>query len=83
MQDTFYISAWKEQGVQTDTRGGWESTLRGFWAAATADASRQVHIDDIHAYMANGRTDYPFCDRFHVIGVDAGLNIPASKASYW
>ena len=48
----------------------------GFWAAATADASsksRQMHIDDIHAYMANGRNDHPFCGRFHVTGVDAGL----------
>ena len=76
MQDAFYVSARKEQGVQADTRDDWESTLRVFWAAASADASsksRQMHIDDIYAYMANGQNDHLFCDRFHVTGVDAGL----------
>lgn len=32
-----------------------------------------MYIDDIHAYMANGRNDHPFCDRFHVTSADAGL----------
>lgn len=76
MQDAFYRTARKEAGVQADSRGDWMSTFWGFWAAGTGEkggATEKQYIDDIYAFISNGKNTHPFCDRVHVTGDSVGL----------
>ncbi|KAF2498472.1 glutaminase [Lophium mytilinum] len=76
MEDAFYPTARKEAGVQADTRGDWMSTFWGFWAAASGEeggATEKQYINDVYAFISNGKNTHPFCDRVHVTGDSVGL----------
>lgn len=72
MQTDFYPSVRLEAGVPLDSRDVWSKTDWMVFAAATAMAPgvnnegvRDMFINDIHAYMSNGKNDVPFSDRFY------------------
>jgi hypothetical protein len=71
MQTNFYPTVRKEAGVPLDSRDSWAKTDWMVFAAATAMAPgatnegvRDMFIDDIHAYMSNGKNNVPFSDKF-------------------
>jgi hypothetical protein len=71
MQTDFYPTVRKEAGVPLDSRDSWAKTDWMVFAAATAMAPgvsnegvRDMFINDIHAYMSNGKNDVPFSDKF-------------------
>lgn len=72
MQTNFYPSVRREAGVPLDSRDVWSKTDWMVFAAATAMAPgvgneqvRDMFINDVHAYMTNGKNDVPFSDRFY------------------
>jgi hypothetical protein len=67
MQTEFYPTVRKDAGVPLDSRDSWAKTDWMVFAAATAMAPgvsnqsvRDMFINDIHAYMSNGKNDAPF-----------------------
>jgi hypothetical protein len=71
MQTNFYPTVRKEAGVPLDSRDSWAKTDWMVFAAATAMAPgvtnegvRDMFINDIHAYISNGKNDVPFSDKF-------------------
>jgi hypothetical protein len=71
MQTDFYPTIRKEAGVPLDSRDSWAKTDWMVFAAATAMAPgvsdegvRDMFINDIHAYISNGKNDAPFSDKF-------------------
>lgn len=71
MQTAFYPTVRKEAGVSLDSRDSWAKTDWMVFAAATAmapgvsnESVRDMFINDIHAYMSNGKNDAPFSDKF-------------------
>jgi hypothetical protein len=71
MQTDFYPKVRKEAGVPLDSRDSWAKTDWMVFAAATAMAPgvededvRDMFINDIHAYISNGKNDAPFSDKF-------------------
>lgn len=71
MQTDFYTSVRKEAGVPLDSRDSWAKTDWMVFAAATAmapgvenEGMRDMFVDDIHAYISNGKNDVPFSDKF-------------------
>lgn len=71
MQTDFYNTVRKEAGVPLDSRDSWTKTDWMVFAAATAMAPgvtnervRDMFINDIHAYMSNGKNAVPFSDKF-------------------
>lgn len=71
MQTEFYPTVRKEAGVPLDSRDSWAKTDWMVFAAATAmapgvtnESVRDIFINDIHAYMSNGKNDAPFSDKF-------------------
>jgi hypothetical protein len=71
MQTDFYPTVRKEAGVPLDSRDSWAKTDWMVFAAATAMAPgvtnegvRDMFINDIHAYMSNGKNAAPFSDKF-------------------
>jgi hypothetical protein len=71
MQTDFYPTVRKEAGVPLDSRDSWAKTDWMVFAAATAMAPgvsdegvRDMFINDIHAYISNGKNDAPFSDKF-------------------
>jgi hypothetical protein len=71
MQTDFYPKVRKEAGVPLDSRDSWAKTDWMIFAAATAMAPgvkdegiKDMFINDIHAYISNGKNDVPFSDKF-------------------
>ena len=71
MQTDFYPTVRKKAGVPLDSRDSWAKTDWMVFAAATAmapgatnESVRDMLIDDIHAYISNGKNDAPFSDKF-------------------
>jgi hypothetical protein len=71
MQTDCYPTVRKEAGVPLDSRDSWAKTDWMMFAAATAmapgvanESVRDMFIDDIHAYISNGKNDVPFSDKF-------------------
>lgn len=72
MQTNYYPSVRLEAGVPLDSRDAWSKTDWMVFAAATAMAPgvenenvRDMFINDVHAFMTNGKNDVPFSDRFY------------------
>ncbi|KIY43959.1 DUF1793-domain-containing protein [Fistulina hepatica ATCC 64428] len=76
MEKVFYPSARDEAGVAIDGDVLWGKTDWQMWAAAAADVNgtttRDMFIDDLHAYIANGLNMAPFSDRYWV--ADSGTD---------
>ncbi|GAB7335350.1 hypothetical protein MBLNU13_g07739t1 [Cladosporium sp. NU13] len=71
MQTDFYPAVRKEAGVPLDSRDSWAKTDWMVFAAATAMAPgvtnedvRDMFINDIHAYISNGKDNIPFSNKF-------------------
>lgn len=90
MQTDFYPSVRRDAGVPLDNRDLWAKTDWMIFAAATAMAPgvdnegvRDMFVNDVHAFMTNGKVEVPFSDKFWVdTGADgkgarqeAGLHI--------
>lgn len=72
MQTDFYPSVRREAGVPLDSRDVWTKTDWMIFAAASAMAPgvenervRDMFVNDVHAYMTNGKNHVPFGDRFY------------------
>lgn len=74
--ETFPISAYKmssdffsnvrgEYGVPLDNRQDWAKSDWNMWLAATFDsAARDEFVNDLWAFMTNGKHTWPFSDRY-------------------
>lgn len=75
-QSDFYPTVRSEGGVAIDGNVQWGKTDWDFWAAAVAsDDTRDMFVNDIHAYLANGLNTQPFSDRYWVAGDSEGLAV--------
>lgn len=76
MQAAFYPTVRTEAGVPLDNRVPWGKTDWMLFAGASSpgpdDATRQLFINDIHAFIDNGLNSAPFSDRYTVTGTKAG-----------
>ena len=67
----FYPTVRQEAGVALDADVSWGQTnWQGFVAATVEGATRDQFVTDMHAYIANGRNDAPFSDRYWVQDTD-------------
>ncbi|KAM3066046.1 hypothetical protein ACMFMG_010616 [Clarireedia jacksonii] len=69
MQETFYPSIRSPGGVALDSRQTWAKTDWNVWTAGTCSkggAVRQSFVDDLWAFVSNGKNSWPFSDRFTV-----------------
>lgn len=75
-QSDFYPTVRSTGGVAIDGNVKWGKTDWDVWVAAVAsDATRDIFINDIHAYLANGKNTEPFSDRYWVAGDSEGLAV--------
>ncbi|KAI9734614.1 MAG: hypothetical protein M1834_002215 [Cirrosporium novae-zelandiae] len=73
MQSNFLPTVRQEAGVPLDSRVDWTKTDWDSWIAAiSTNKTRDMYINDIHAYLRNGKNDVPFADRFAVSGPKMG-----------
>lgn len=76
MQAAFYPTARAEAGVPLDNRVPWGKTDWMLFAGASSpgrdDATRELFINDVHAFISNGLNSAPFSDRYTVSGSQAG-----------
>lgn len=92
MQTDLYPEVRKEAGVPLDSRDSWAKTDWMIFAAATAMAPgvdnegvRDMFIDDMHAYMSNGKNNVPFSDKFWTeskLGLDGNYHEIGSYDGY-
>lgn len=87
MQTAFYPGVRGEAGVALDNRVNWGKTDWMMFAAATAMAEgvgnegvRDMLVDDVHAYVANGLNDVPLGDRYIVEG--SGAEVAGTWTAY-
>ncbi|KAI4128459.1 MAG: hypothetical protein LQ338_002732 [Usnochroma carphineum] len=67
MQSAFYPTVRADVGVPLDTRTDFGKTDWQLFAAAVASLStRDLFVNDIHAFIANGVNTAPFSDRYFV-----------------
>ena len=73
MEANYYPSVRSELGVALDSRVDWGKTDWMHFAAATTmapgvenEATRDMFIDDVHAFLTNGQSYVPFSDNFFV-----------------
>jgi hypothetical protein len=66
MGNTFFKSVRGEYGVPLDHRQEWAKTDWNMWLAGTLDDmdTRREFIDDLWAFMSNGKHNWPFSDRY-------------------
>jgi hypothetical protein len=75
MSSTFFKSVRGEYGVPLDSRQDWAKSDWNMWLAGTLDEStRSEFVDDLWAFMANGKHNWPFSDRY--IATSAKGNTP-------
>lgn len=61
-------------GVAISGTALWGKTDWDMWVAATCSPEiRNMFINDVHAYVSNGRNTQPFSDRYYVSGDQQGL----------
>ncbi|KAL8730104.1 MAG: hypothetical protein Q9166_004303 [cf. Caloplaca sp. 2 TL-2023] len=70
MQAAFYPTVRAEAGVPLDSRVPWSKTDWQLFAASSSpgpsDSTRDLFINDIHAFISNGINTAPFSDRYFV-----------------
>ena len=65
MSSAFFRAVRAEYGVALDHRQDWAKSDWNMWLAATLDATtRDEFVDDLWAYMTNGKHTWPFSDRY-------------------
>lgn len=65
MSNDFFSSVRGEYGVPLDNRQDWAKSDWNMWLAATFDpATRKEFVDDLWAFMTNGKHTWPFSDRY-------------------
>ncbi|KAI9925248.1 hypothetical protein MW887_006171 [Aspergillus wentii] len=65
MNNDFFSSVRSEYGVVLDHRQDWAKSDWNIWLAATLDTkTRDEFVDDLWAYMTNGKHNWPFSDRY-------------------
>ncbi|KAK0640141.1 Glutaminase A [Lasiodiplodia hormozganensis] len=72
-------------GLPIDSRGDYGSSNWMAFAGASDEGNAksevgQMFINDIHGYLANRRNDVAFCDRFFVLGQNAGMASPGRRS---
>ena len=73
-QSDFYPTVRGEGGVAIAGNAQWGKTDWDFWVAAVAESgTRELFINDIHAYISNGKNTQPFSDKYFVTGEKQGL----------
>jgi hypothetical protein len=67
MQSDFYPTVRSPGGVALDNRQHWAKSDWNIWAAAaSANETRDMFVDDIWTFIGNGMNDAPFSDRWIV-----------------
>lgn len=65
MGSEFFSSVRGEYGVPLDSRQDWAKSDWNMWLAGTFEAStRDEFVDDLWAFMTNGKHNWPFSDRY-------------------
>ncbi|KAL2817356.1 hypothetical protein BJX63DRAFT_110228 [Aspergillus granulosus] len=66
MGNTFFKKVRAEYGVPLDNRQDWAKSDWNMWLAGTFDdmTTRSEFIDDLWAFMSNGKHNWPFSDRY-------------------
>ncbi|KAL4980869.1 hypothetical protein BDW66DRAFT_699 [Aspergillus desertorum] len=66
MGNTFFRSVRAEYGVPLDNRQDWAKSDWNMWLAGTFDdeTTRHEFIDDLWAFVSNGKHNWPFSDRY-------------------
>ncbi|TGO37209.1 hypothetical protein BHYA_0103g00320 [Botrytis hyacinthi] len=67
MQENYYPTIRSEGGVALDSRQAWGKSDWNIWTAGTtAGVVRQSFVDDLWAFIGNGKNSWPFSDRWTV-----------------
>lgn len=65
MSSDFFPSVRGEYGVALDNRQDWAKSDWNMWLAATFETdTRDEFVEDLWAFMTNGRHNWPFSDRY-------------------
>lgn len=65
MGNAFFASVRGEYGVPLDNRQDWAKSDWNMWLAGTFEAStRDEFVEDLWAFMTNGKHNWPFSDRY-------------------
>ncbi|KAI9373567.1 hypothetical protein BJX61DRAFT_502210 [Aspergillus egyptiacus] len=65
MGNTFFKTVRAEYGVPLDNRQDWAKSDWNMWLAGTFDMTTRLEfIDDLWAFMSNGKHNWPFSDRY-------------------
>ncbi|KAF9887008.1 hypothetical protein FE257_010624 [Aspergillus nanangensis] len=66
MGDTFFPGVRAEYGVALDNRQDWAKSDWNMWLAGTFEdpRTRDEFVDDLWAFMSNGKHNWPFSDRY-------------------
>lgn len=76
MEAAFYPTARAEAGLPIDTRVKSGETMWMLFAGACSpgpdNATRELFIDDVHAFISNGLNSVPFSDGYRVTGSSVG-----------
>lgn len=76
MECAYYPTIRQTAGVALDSRQNWGKTDWDVWTAGyCSGAVRQMFINDIWAFMSNGRNNFPFSDRYYTSGTSVGLQL--------
>ncbi|KAF7928153.1 uncharacterized protein EAE97_009951 [Botrytis byssoidea] len=67
MQENYYPTIRSDSGVALDSRQAWAKSDWNIWTAGTTTgAVRQSFVDDLWAFISNGKNSWPFSDRWTV-----------------
>ncbi|KAF7950556.1 hypothetical protein EAE96_007838 [Botrytis aclada] len=67
MQENYYPSIRSNGGVALDSRQAWAKSDWNIWTAGTTKgAVRQSFVDDLWAFISNGKNSWPLSDRWTV-----------------
>ncbi|KAL4927013.1 putative glutaminase [Aspergillus undulatus] len=74
MGDTFFHDVRGDYGVPLDNRQDWAKSDWNMWLAGTFDDTntRSEFIDDLWAFMSNGKHGWPFSDRYVATSAKGG-----------
>lgn len=73
----FYSTVRGEYGVPLDNRQDWAKSDWNMWLAATFETNtRDEFVDDLWAFMTNGKHNWPFSDRY--VSTSAHGNLPGT-----
>ena len=80
-QSALYATVRGPYGVPLDGDVEWGKSDWQMWSAAIAsEGVRDEFINDLHAYMSNGKNTAPFADRYWAAGAQAGLSAAGFRA---